>query len=74
MLGVSTRHLSMELDIQESPMTVPSRDPTPDGRAHAFMTCKCPNGYKNGSKSILTREQAQTIMNSLGGLSKSLST
>jgi hypothetical protein len=54
-------------------MTVPSLDPTPDGRAGAYMTFKYPNGYRNGSKFILTKERAQMIMNSLVELSKSLS-
>ena len=60
-------------DIQESPVTVPSLDPTPDGRARAYMTFKCPNGYRNGSKFILMKEQAQKIMSNLVELSRSLS-
>lgn len=67
------RPLPVVPDTQESPVTVPSLDPVPDGRARAYMTFKCPNGYRNGSKFILTKEQAQTIMNSPVELSKSLS-
>ena len=56
-LVFSTRRLLTEPDMQESPMTVPGRDPTPDGRALACMMCKCPSGYRKGNKFIRMRER-----------------
>jgi hypothetical protein len=59
--------------IQDSAMTVQIPVLTPNGRARAYMTCMYPNGCRSGSKSILTRERAKTIMNSRVELSKLLS-